>query len=69
MATSRVELVRLVERIMAGEGTEAEHDALVQEFRAGVPHPRAVGLIYAPGQELTPEEVVEAALAYEPFAL
>jgi hypothetical protein len=69
MAMPRGELVRLVARIMAGEGTEGEHEDLVLSFRENVPHPRAVDLIYAPGADMTAEEVVDAALSYRPFAL
>lgn len=69
MAMQRNELIRLVEQVMAVEGTEDEHEALVYKFKENVPHPRALDLIYGPGKELTPEEVVDAALAYQPFAL
>jgi hypothetical protein len=69
MAMSRDGLIRLVEQIMAGEGTEGEHEALVLKFQESVPHPRAIDLIYASSEELTPEEVVDAALDYRPFAL
>ncbi|MFD9565805.1 bacteriocin immunity protein [Streptomyces sp. NPDC059994] len=68
------ELVDLVQRIMDGEGTEDEHDALVETLERNVPHPRVSDLIYYPGnegydRELTAHQVVEAALAYRPIAL
>ncbi|MET9802197.1 bacteriocin immunity protein [Streptomyces sp. NPDC006368] len=66
---NRDELIRLVERIMAGEGTEEEHDQLVQLLQKNVPHPRVVGLIYHSSPPLSAEEVVDQALAYRPIAL
>lgn len=73
---SRDELIDLVRRIMAAEGeTEEEADALVELFEANVPHPRASNLIFWPEheigerRELTPEEVVDLALSYEPIPL
>ncbi|WP_171161685.1 bacteriocin immunity protein [Streptomyces sp. I05A-00742] len=63
-------LVRLVRRIMAGEGeTEAEHNALVAELRRNVLHPAVTDLIYHRRPELSAEEVVDEALAYRPIAL
>ncbi|WP_156726548.1 bacteriocin immunity protein [Streptomyces apocyni] len=66
---TRDELIRLVERIMAGEGTEEEHDDLVHRLQENVPHPRVIGLIYHSNPELTAEEVVDQALSYRPIAL
>jgi hypothetical protein len=66
----RVELVRLVRRIMAGEGeTEGEADALIDVFEANVPHRHAADLIFHPPREMTAEEIVDEALAYEPTRL
>lgn len=66
---SRDELIELVERIMAGEGTESEHDELVRLLEANVPHPRVVNLIYHSEPQLSAAEVVDEALAYRPIAL
>ncbi len=68
---TRNELVELVRRIMAAEGeSQEEADALVEEFRRSVPHPDADELIFYPdrhfGGEPSPEEVVDAAMAYRP---
>ncbi|MBO0767574.1 MAG: hypothetical protein J2O48_02700 [Solirubrobacterales bacterium] len=65
-----------------GPGTsEADLDALVFEFERRVPHPRASALIDWPAtdpeakarlagrKDLTPEEIVELALAYKPIQL
>ena len=76
---SRDELVALVRRIMAAEGeTQEEADRLVDLFEANVPHPAATDLIFWPrralgdqwdGRELTPEDIVDRALAYRPIQL
>ncbi|MGK5638901.1 bacteriocin immunity protein [Streptomyces sp. URMC 126] len=66
----RDELVRLVRRVMDGEGAdEAEHDALVAELERNVPHPAVTDLIYHHRPELSAEQVVDAALAYRAIAL
>ena len=65
---SREELVEAVRRIMAVEGDEGELDELIDLVQANVPHPAVTDLIYWPpeGKDLTPEEVVEQALTYQP---
>jgi len=68
---SRLDLVRLVERIMRADGgSQAEADALIERFAAAVPHPRATDLIFYPesiaGRELSPEGIVDLALGYRP---
>ncbi|MGH3312414.1 MAG: hypothetical protein ACRDP3_17810 [Streptomyces sp.] len=66
---TRDELIHLVERIMAGEGTESEHGELVRQLKENVPHPRAVGLIYFSDPPLSAAQVVDEALAYRPIAM
>ncbi|MBA2808504.1 bacteriocin immunity protein [Streptomyces sp. KM273126] len=72
---SRVELVALVERIMGGEGAEDEHGRLVEALENNVPHPRVLDLIFHPHldgfqeAQLTAEQIVDAALSYEPIEL
>ncbi|MEU0752847.1 bacteriocin immunity protein [Streptomyces albogriseolus] len=71
---TRDQLIEIVRKIMAGDGTEDEVDRLVEILEASVPHPRVLNLIYHPdvegvGGDLTAEEVVDVALAYTPFAL
>jgi hypothetical protein len=70
---TRDQLVELVRKIMAADGTEEEEDRLVDILEASVPHPRVLNLIYHPDAEgitgeLTAEEVVDTALTYTPFA-
>lgn len=72
---TRADLIALVERILSGEGTEEEQAELVRALERNVPHPRVIDLVYWPRQEgfdrddLTAEEIVDAALAYKPIAL
>ena len=76
---SRQELIDLVERIMRADGaTEEEDDRLAQQFEESVVHPAALDLIFSPdkhfGEECrnklpTPEQVVDAALAFRPIEL
>jgi hypothetical protein len=73
-AIEREELVRLVTFVMSAEGTEAEQDAALREVEARVLHPRVSALIFWPTHEgfhrdLTPDEVVDAALGYRPIEL
>ncbi|MGW0828431.1 bacteriocin immunity protein [Streptomyces sp. NPDC002845] len=65
---SRDQLVELVRRIVTFDGTEEEVDAMEQLFEESVPYPGAYSLIYRHDPELTPEEVVDTALSYEPIA-
>ncbi|MBW3595988.1 MAG: bacteriocin immunity protein [Planctomycetes bacterium] len=63
---SREELVEAVRRIMEVEGEEGELEELLDVVQANVPHPAVTDLIYWPpeGKDVTPEEVVERALAH-----
>lgn len=66
---TRDELAEIVRRIMAAD---PECDYYVLLLMANVTHPGVVGLIFHPPVELrdaTPEQIVDAALAYRPIAL
>ncbi|MEU2422781.1 bacteriocin immunity protein [Streptomyces sp. NPDC007851] len=63
------ELILLVQQIMDARLPEREHDALLEELKQSVLHPRISDLIYYSDPELTAEEVVDQALAYRPIAL
>ncbi len=55
---------------MVAEGeTQEEADALVDLFVANGPHPEADDLIFYPPREMTAEEIVDEALAYQPIRL
>lgn len=61
---SRDELVALVEQICAVKGSEAELHEWLHILQANVPDPGVADLIYYSKVELTPEEIVDRALAY-----
>jgi hypothetical protein len=66
---SRGELIELVRRICEAEGMEEEQDEMMELLEANVPHPEVSDLIFYPpsGVELSPEEIVDRALAYKPI--
>lgn len=67
---SKTELIKLVKRIINVDyDTEKEHSEAVFLFKQNVPHPEASNLIYRHEPELSPEEIVEKALAYKPIIL
>ncbi|WP_206440270.1 bacteriocin immunity protein [Streptomyces scabichelini] len=63
------ELIQMVQQLADATLPEDEEDALVEELEKSVPHPRVSDLIYYSDPELTPEEVVDQALAYRPIEL
>ncbi len=65
---SRRDLIELVGRLQRGEfEDEADVDAAIALLQRSVPHPAVTDLIFY--REMTPEQVVEEALRYQPFAL
>ena len=67
---NRTDLIQLVEKIQAAEGTEAEIDNLIDTFLENVPDPNAADYIFQKEYEnLTIEEIVDKALSYKPFML
>lgn len=66
---SRDELIELVRKIAASDGDEETTDVWIDLLDRNVPHPAAAGLIFHSDPELTPEEIVDAALAYRPILL
>ena len=70
----RDELVRLVTYLMSAVGSEEEQDAALKALESRVLHPRVSSLMFWPShegfdRELSPEEVVDLALAYRPIDL
>lgn len=65
----RSELIELVKNIAECNGTEEEVDQWIFMLEANVPHPAVTDLIFYSEVELTPEEVVDKALAYKPIQL
>ena len=68
---TREELVKIVARIMKADGNEHELEELERVLSQNVPHPAVSELIFYPpnGIELSAEEIVDRALAYEPMPL
>ncbi|WP_340022993.1 bacteriocin immunity protein [Paenibacillus sp. FSL K6-1096] len=69
MSLSRQELIALVTKIVNAEGTEEELDQWLETVIRQVPHPQVSDLIYWHEPELTPDEIVDAALSYQPIIL
>lgn len=67
---TKQELVNLVDRIMNAEySSEEERDGWIELLEKNVLYPEVSDLIFYSDKEMTPEEVVEAALAYRPIIL
>ena len=66
---SKEQLIALVTKIINAEGTEEELDQYEDLLQRNVPHPEVSDLIFYPDSEMTAEEIVERALAYEPIRL
>ena len=63
----RIELIKLVERIMRCEGTDEEQDELLELLEKNVLDPQVSNYIFY--EENTPEEVIDKALTYTPIIL
>lgn len=64
------ELIALVKKILAANCTEKELDEMVSLFVENVPDPNATKYLYAKEYEgLSPDQIVEKAMAYRPFQL
>ncbi|WP_258021518.1 hypothetical protein [Streptomyces anatolicus] len=66
---TRAELIEIVQMLIDASLSEVEEDALLEELKASVPHPRVSDLIFHQDPPLTAEEVVDQALAYRPIEL
>lgn len=66
---TRDELIAVVRKLMAAEGSEEELDELEELLEENVPHPEVSALIYYPDREMTAEEIVDKALNYRPIIL
>lgn len=67
MPMTRNELIDIVKKIAAAQGTEAEQDQLLDLLMQNVPDPNVTDYIFY--DELSPEEIVDKALAYKPIQL
>ena len=66
---TREELVQLVERIQNAQGAEEEIDTMIDRLQASVPHPAVSDLIFYTDEEMTAQQIVEVALAYQPYRI
>ncbi len=72
---TRTELIALANKILEGDGSETEIDALMEQFDQNVPHPDGASLLFYPehgsasGYAPSAEEVVDKCLAYRPIIL
>ena len=67
---SKNDFIELVRKIIECEGTEEEIDNWLQEVKSSVNHPAVSDLIFYPeNDDITPEEIVEVALSYQPLEL
>lgn len=66
---TREELISLVSKIVECEGTEEEIDEMIEIVKNNVPHPEVSDLIYWNEEDLTPEQIVDIAIAYKPIQL
>jgi hypothetical protein len=62
-------LIDLVRKLMNTEGTEDELDEMLTELQQQLPHAEISNLIYWDDRDLTPEQIVEEALAARPIIL
>ncbi|WP_066303907.1 bacteriocin immunity protein [Bacillus sp. FJAT-29814] len=63
------ELIILVEKIINVEGSENEINDMICILEKNVLHPEVTDLIFYNDEHLTPEEIVEKALSYQPITL
>ncbi|KGX87318.1 bacteriocin immunity protein [Pontibacillus litoralis] len=62
---SKEELIELVEKICNPKLSDGEVSEYVDILKSNVPHPASSDLIFWHNEELSPEEIVTIALAYE----
>ncbi|WP_337034229.1 hypothetical protein [Paenibacillus illinoisensis] len=64
-----LQLVEQVRKLMNAEGTEAELDDMLTELQQQLPYAEISNLIFWDDRDLTPEQIVEEALAARPIQL
>ncbi|WP_433922613.1 bacteriocin immunity protein [Paenibacillus taichungensis] len=67
--SSHLHLVELVRKLMNAEGTENELDEMLNELQQQMPYAEISNLIFWDDRDLTPEQIVEEALAARPIIL
>lgn len=67
--SNHLNLVEWVRKLMNAEGTEDELDDMLTELQQQLPYAEISNLIYWDDRDLTPEQIVEEALAARPIIL
>lgn len=67
--SNHLHLVELVRKLMNAEGTEDELDEMLNELQQQLPYAEISNLIFWDDLDLTPEQIVEEALAARPIIL
>lgn len=67
---TKEDLIKLVKKIcIADFENETQYINAIFKFKENVPDPQAANLVFRHKPQLTPEEIVEKALAYKPIIL
>jgi hypothetical protein len=66
---TRDEMIALVDRLQRGEGDDEQAGEWIDQLNQSVPHPSISDLIFYSDEELSPEEIVDKALAHRPIEL
>ena len=66
---TRDEVITLVDRLQRGEGDDEQTGEWIDQLNASVPHRAISDLIFYSDEELSPEEIMDKALAYRPIEL
>jgi len=69
MPLPKEQLVGLVRLIIACDGSEEEINKWLSTLEKNVPDPNVSALIFYPDRAMTPEEIVDRALAYKTILL
>ncbi|RAI93752.1 colicin immunity protein/pyocin immunity protein [Paenibacillus pabuli] len=67
--SNHLHLLELVRKLMNAEGTEDELDEMLSELEQQLPYAEISNLIFWDDRDLTPEQIVEEALAARPIIL
>lgn len=67
--SDHAQLVEQVRKLMNAEGSEAELDDMLTELQQQLPYAEISNLIFWDDRDLTPEQIVEEALAARPIQL
>ena len=63
------ELLELITKLANGEGSDSEAQNWLQTINRNVPFPDVSELIFYHDPELSPQQILEKALAYKPIQL